>query len=132
MATPRKKRADKEGQARKNIGEELPHEGVKREESIGFSTKRPSLEGEILLRVAEYFGVSKEDILSHSRKKEFALARHITMYLLHSIKGVSLTKLGKMFDRDHTSILYAAEKIKTLLERHDPQIELHLDTLGPS
>ena len=39
------------------------------------------------------------------------------------------TKLGKMFGRDHTSILYAAEKIKNLIGKNDPQIKFHLESI---
>ncbi len=132
LTTPRKTKAGEEILSNNDIDEESPQKEIKTGETRQLLNKVPVLEGETLLNVAKYFGVSKEDILSHSRKKELTLARHITMYLLHSVKGVSLTKLGKIFDRDHTSILYAAEKIKTLLGRNDPQIELYLDSLSRS
>ena len=109
--------------------EEAPIAENNEEEAPKVIIDSSCFEEDILGKVSNYFGILKGDLLSHSRKKEFSLPRHIAMYFLHSVKGVSLTKLGKMFGRDHTSILYAAEKIKSLIERNDPQIKFHLESI---
>ncbi len=83
----------------------------------------------ILKKVAKYFGVSFEDLLGQSRKKDFALPRHLSMYLLHCEEKLSLTRIGMLFSRDHTSILYAAEKIKKALLKKDPEVDFHIRSL---
>tara|TARA_Y100001970_G_scaffold237809_1_gene298528 strand:+ start:1753 stop:3057 length:1305 start_codon:yes stop_codon:yes gene_type:complete len=86
-------------------------------------------EAYILKKVAKYFGVSLEDLLGQSRKKDFALPRHLSMYLLHCEEKLSLTRIGNLFRRDHTSILYAAEKIKKAISKKDPEVDFHIRSL---
>ncbi len=93
--------------------------------SGGFSQR----EIKVLKKVAQYFGVSLEDLLGHSRKKDFALPRHLSMFLLHCEEKLSLTRIGNLFNRDHTSILYAAEKIKKAISKKDPEVDFHIQSL---
>ena len=83
----------------------------------------------VLKKVAQYFGVSLEDLLGQSRKKDFALPRHLSMFFLHCEEKLSLTRIGTLFNRDHTSILYAAEKIKKAISKKDPEVDFHIRSL---
>jgi len=70
--------------------------------------------------VATSFGVSREKILSRERTREVALPRQVVMYLLREEANVSLPQIGEVLGgRDHTTVIYACEKVADLIERDD-------------
>ena len=75
---------------------------------------------QILEVVADTFNLTREEILSRNRSKKFALPRQIAMYLLRDMVNASFPHIGDtMGGRDHTTVLYACEKIADLIERDD-------------
>jgi len=69
--------------------------------------------------VARTFNLSVERLLSPDRSHEVALPRQIAMYLMRET-NVSLPQIGQaMGGRDHTTVMYACEKVADLLERDD-------------
>jgi chromosomal replication initiator protein len=49
-----------------------------------------------------------------------ALPRQVAMYLLREEANVSLPQIGVVLGgRDHTTVMYACEKVRDLLERDD-------------
>ena len=83
--------------------------------------KRSTVEpGEIMSQVAGAFGVSIQNMLGSDRRQEVVLPRQIAMYLLREEAKYSLPKIGEaMGGRDHTTVMYACQKITDLLERDD-------------
>ena len=74
----------------------------------------------ILKIVAETFNLTQKELLSRNRSKEIALPRQIAMYLLRDMVNASFPQIGKtMGGRDHTTVLYACDKITNLIERDD-------------
>ena len=69
----------------------------------------------ILEETAAYFGLSQEDLLSKSRSRPLTTARHVAMYLLREMTGLSLIKIGETFDRDHTTALHGIKKVEALM-----------------
>lgn len=75
---------------------------------------------EVLRAVAEVFDVPVERLLSRDRSREIALPRQIAMYLLREEANISLPQIGEALGgRDHTTVMYACEKVGDLLERDD-------------
>ena len=73
---------------------------------------------QILQTIAQEFGVTLEELLSHSRSQRVAFPRQVAMYLLREESELSLPKIGEMLGgRDHTTVMYGHEKINDLLER---------------
>lgn len=66
--------------------------------------------------VANEFAISRKDIFSNKRDKDFILPRHVAMYLLKDRLGLSLNQIGKIFSKDHTTVIYAVEKVKKSLK----------------
>jgi chromosomal replication initiator protein len=64
---------------------------------------------------AEYFGLERDDLISKSRSRPLTTARHVAMYLLRELTGLSLIKIGEQFDRDHTTALHGIKKIEALM-----------------
>jgi len=77
---------------------------------------------EILQAVADHFGVSPASLKSKGRSKEVVLPRQVAMYLIRILTDSSLPEIGSFFGgRDHTTVLYANQKIKRLINE-DPEI----------
>jgi chromosomal replication initiator protein len=75
--------------------------------------------GAVVDMVAKTFNLSVDRLLSPDRSHEVALPRQIAMYLMRET-NVSLPQIGlAMGGRDHTTVMYACEKVADLLERDD-------------
>ena len=73
----------------------------------------------ILAETATYFGLRREDLVSKSRSRPLTTARHIAMYLLRELTGLSLIKIGELFERDHSTALHGIKRIETLMPNRD-------------
>ena len=73
----------------------------------------------ILHETAKYFSLRREDLVSKSRSRPLTTARHIAMYLLRELTGLSLIKIGELFDRDHSTALHGIKRIETLMPNRD-------------
>jgi chromosomal replication initiator protein len=70
--------------------------------------------------VAHAFNLSTDRLLSRDRSRAVALPRQIAMYLLREEANVSLPQIGEALGgRDHTTVMYAIDKVTDLLERDD-------------
>ena len=73
---------------------------------------------QILETIAQEFGVTLDELLSHSRSQRVAFPRQVAMYMLREESELSLPKIGELLGgRDHTTVMYGHEKINDLLER---------------
>ena len=72
----------------------------------------------ILAAVSERFGVRTDALCGKRRTKLVALPRQVAMYLLRQLTDLSLAEIGGLFGgRDHTTVMYACDKVGALL--HD-------------
>jgi chromosomal replication initiator protein len=79
--------------------------------------KRPLNFQTIQERVADEFGVSLMELKTKRRNKNIVLPRQIAMYLSRRLTEASLPEIAKFFGgKDHTTVLYAYNKIKAELE----------------
>jgi chromosomal replication initiator protein len=70
--------------------------------------------------VAASFGITPEKLLGRDRSRAAALPRQVVMYLLRQEANVSLPQIGEaMGGRDHTTVMYACEKVADMIERDD-------------
>jgi chromosomal replication initiator protein len=69
----------------------------------------------IIRTTAQTFGFSVEDVLSSSRRQPLVLCRQISMYLCRELTDLSLPKIGRHFNRDHTTVLHSVEKVRRIL-----------------
>ncbi len=70
----------------------------------------------ILAESASYFGFSRPDLVGKSRSRPLTTARHVAMYLVRECTGLSLLKIGELFDRDHTTVMHGLKKVETLMK----------------
>lgn len=72
--------------------------------------------------VAEFYGITRADILSKCRTTKFTFPRQVAAYLAKEITGLSLPDIGRRFSgRDHTTILYSVNKVAAL-RKSDPML----------
>jgi chromosomal replication initiator protein len=70
--------------------------------------------------VASAFGITPEKLMGRDRTRAAALPRQVVMYLLRQEANVSLPQIGEaMGGRDHTTVMYACEKVADMIERDD-------------
>ena len=70
----------------------------------------------IMAQTASYFGVTMDDLCGSSRSRVLVTARQIAMYLCRELTDLSLPKIGQHFgNRDHTTVMHADRKIRTLM-----------------
>jgi len=68
---------------------------------------------QVISKTSKYFSFKSKELCGKSRKSELVTARHIAMYIIRKDLELPLMKIGEMFgDRDHTSIMYAIDKIE--------------------
>ncbi|HUV15263.1 MAG TPA: chromosomal replication initiator protein DnaA [Pelolinea sp.] len=74
----------------------------------------------VMNSVARAFNLTTEELLSRDRSRKVALPRQVAMYLIREIGNVSLPQIGEtMGGRDHTTVMYACEKVADMIERDD-------------
>lgn len=71
----------------------------------------------IIDSVSAVLNVEKRYIIGESRKREFVEARQIAMGLiLESNPAIGLKNLGRIFNRDHSTVIYAKRTYDNLYE----------------
>src|SRR5271157_2331486 len=82
--------------------------------------QRSDIQPETILKaVAKAFNLPIERLLSPDRSHVVALPRQIAMYLMREASA-SLPQIGQVLGgRDHTTVMYACEKVAGLLEQDD-------------
>jgi chromosomal replication initiator protein len=83
--------------------------------------QRGSLEpGQVLQAVADVFGLTPDQLLGRSRSRDVALPRQVAMYLMREEVNASLPQIGEVLGgRDHTTVMYACEKVAGMIESDD-------------
>jgi chromosomal replication initiator protein len=74
----------------------------------------------IMDETAKYFGLTVADLTSKSRSRPLTTARHVAMYLVRECTGMTLPKIGEIFDRDHTTALHGINKINSSMRNREP------------
>ena len=75
---------------------------------------------EIQNKVANYYHISIEDLISSRRIRTFARPRQVAMYLSKKLTTRSLPEIGRKFGgRDHTTVIHAVKKINELKENNN-------------
>jgi hypothetical protein len=81
-----------------------------------FDESGPTI-GKIQFAVAQYFQMSRRDLVAAGRMVPVAYARHIAFYLCKTLTLRSLPEIGRKFGgRDHTTVLHGYRKIERLMK----------------
>ena len=88
--------------------------------SEGNALPTPSL---IISQVCKFYNVDESVLRSTQRNKGVAEARQIAMYLIRKLTNLSLPDIGKEFNRDHSTVLYAIRKTEVALKNGDTTMQ---------
>lgn len=73
----------------------------------------------IIKAVAEYYGLTRQQITSKTRTKNIAQARHIAIYLCRKLLNISYIKIGDEFGgRDHSTVISACTKVEEEIKKN--------------
>ena len=76
----------------------------------------------IVSQVCKFYSIEESVLRGTLKKKNIAEARQIAMYLIRNLTNLSLPDIGKEFDRDHTTVLYAIRRVEKALKAKDETI----------
>ena len=68
----------------------------------------------IIVNVEKETEIKFKDFNIKSRKREYTIARQLTMYFLKKYTKLTLDEIGIIFDRDHATVLHAKRTIENL------------------
>lgn len=93
------------------------------------SSERKVTIEEIKRRVADYYSLRMNDLISPRRARAVARPRQVAMYLCKALTSKSLPEIGRGFGgRDHTTVIHAVRKIEEL-RSSDTQIDEDIENL---
>lgn len=97
--------------------------------------RKPSV-AEIIKEVGLFLGFTRLDILSPRREKEVCRARQISVYLAKKFTLRSFPELGRIFGRDHSTLVHSSQKIErnrsvdTMLDDDLKDLELRISIIA--
>ena len=77
--------------------------------SEGNTLPTPNL---IISQVCKYYSVDEATLRGTLKTKGVTEARHMAVYLTRQLTNLSLPDIGKVFNRDHATILYSIRKVE--------------------
>ncbi len=84
---------------------------------------------DLLSIIADFYGISVNDILSTKRKQNFVLPRHIAMYILKQHYNYPYAKIGVILgNRDHTTIMNGCNKIESEINSNK-ELKMAVETI---
>ena len=67
----------------------------------------------IMQTVSDYYGLTLNDLIGPTRKREITVPRQIAMYLTRELTGMSLPQIGSVFGgRDHTTVMHSCKTVE--------------------
>lgn len=86
---------------------------------ISAAQKRSITPQHILKRVARFFHLKSEDLLSNSRRSEIVKPRQMAIFLMRKEANLSYPTIGSVFKKDHSTIMHSFNKIKEIVRRDE-------------
>ena len=88
--------------------------------SEGNALPTPSL---IISQVCKFYNVDEVALRGTKKSKGVAEPRQVCMYLIRKLTNLSFPDIGKEFARDHTTVIYAVDKITASLKNGDSNMQ---------
>lgn len=82
---------------------------------VGEESRELSID-KVQMTVCEYFNITKESLISKSRKRNIVQARQIAMYICRNLLNCSLTTIGaELGGKDHATVMHAISTVSDLM-----------------
>lgn len=82
----------------------------------------------IIVKVADHFHVRPTDIKGTRRPANIAHPRQIAMFLTRRMTGLSFPEIGRVFERDNSTVQYACKKVDQDM-RSEPNLRAEVELL---
>jgi len=69
--------------------------------------------------LADYFNIEVSKLTVKKRSRIYSYPRHVGMYLLRNKFGFGYDKIGQYFNRDHSTAIYACNKVDELINIYE-------------
>ena len=79
--------------------------------------------GLIISQVCKFYNIDEIVLRGSNKSKGTAEARQIAMYLVRKLTNLSLPDIGQEFSRDHTTVLYAIQKVENNLKNGNDTLQ---------
>ena len=86
----------------------------------GSAVPTPSL---IISQVCKFYSVDETVLRGTLKNKGTTEARQMAIYLIRKLTNLSLPDIGKEFNRDHSTVLYAIRKVEVALKNGDTNMQ---------
>lgn len=97
-----------------NIDMRLAERVIKRAVKID---DKPLTVDEIIETVCNHFNVSPSDVGGKSRKRDFVVARQVSMYLAQKYTKMPASRIGKLVgNRDHSTVIHSCTQVENRLK----------------
>lgn len=91
--------------------------------------KQPNLTVDAIIKaVANHYNLSFSDVKGKKRTKNIMMPRQIAMYIAREMTEFSTTELGAEFNKDHTTVMHACQKIEESI-KNDSQLESNIELI---
>ena len=79
--------------------------------------------GLIISQVCKFYNLDESVLRGTQKNKGTAEARQVAMYLIRKLTNLSLPDIGKEFNKDHSTVLYAIRKVEVALKSEDKSLQ---------
>jgi chromosomal replication initiator protein len=69
--------------------------------------------------VARHFNIAPEELMGKKRDRDVVNARQIAMHLVRELTEVTLQGIGKLFEKDHSTVVHACDRVKAQIPKDD-------------
>ena len=70
----------------------------------------------IIKIVCDDFNLHRADLIGKKRLREYVMARHFSMFYIRKYTNLSLNQVGKMFLKDHATVMHAVINAQDLIQ----------------
>lgn len=97
-----------------NVDMQLAQRVVKRSVKI---SEEPLTVDEIIESVCQHYNVTPANINSKSRKKDYVMARQVSIYLAQKYTKMPASRIGRLVGgRDHSTVIYSCNQVERRLK----------------
>jgi chromosomal replication initiation ATPase DnaA len=83
---------------------------------------------DIILAVAKEFKIKTSTLLSRQRTEDISFPRQVAMILIREISDLSFEKIGKIFKRNHATIMHAHTLVKNRCDT-EPEMRERIESI---
>jgi len=78
--------------------------------------KKEDRQNNLIIKVCELYGITLESLSSKTRIRNVVEARFVLFYILHKIQGLTSPEVGKLFNKNHATVLHGCTTISGFIE----------------